>query len=78
MLLLWTVADVTSMRLCALDNEGGPVRSAAAPERLRAADSPSRPSSSSQHVDDCFCYSHCVELHVRLLPPASTGNTANL
>jgi hypothetical protein len=61
-LLLWAAADMSNASLCAQENEdGGFSVSASAPAvRDDAASTPAH--APVQHVDDCFCCSHCVEV----------------
>ena len=76
-ILVWTVADLSSASLCALDNEDG-APFAAAPIGvggviLDGATSQT-PHPASVHVDDCFCCSHCVE--VAAIVPANIAGMA--
>lgn len=65
-MLLWTAADLANSGLCALENEDPRSTAPAAPGASaldqdagnRIPPRPARP-----HIDDCFCCSHCVELH---------------
>ena len=52
-LLVWTAADLSNYRICALDQEGFP--------GSPAEHEPLWPAGDGVHVDDCFCCSHCVE-----------------
>ena len=73
LLLLWTAADLSNASLCALDNEGTspfPVSTGA----TLSSDS-QVPAQAPQHIDDCFCCSHCVD--VKALAPAALATPAD-
>lgn len=65
-LLLWTAADLTNTSLCALENEDMRSTTPSTPGSTtldqdthgQIPPQPARP-----HIDDCFCCSHCVEVH---------------
>lgn len=64
LLLLWTAADLSNASLCALDNEGKNAVSFSAFATLSdASDAPAPDQTPQQHIDDCFCCSHCVDVH---------------
>ncbi len=77
-LLLWTAADLTNSSLCALEkeDEGSTAPSIPGSTTLnqdshdRTPPEPVRP-----HIDDCFCCSHCVDVHS--LVPAVASVPAN-
>jgi hypothetical protein len=71
-LLLWTAADLLDTSLCALDNEMTGSAPTASGSLVRYEPPDSEPFQPSQHVDDCFCCSHCVALQ-SLLPPTFTA-----
>lgn len=65
LLLLWTAADLSNASLCALDNEGTgsfPVSTGASLQDSSDTDVPAQ--APQQHIDDCFCCSHCVDVQV--------------
>ena len=65
-LLLWTAADLTNSSLCALENEDGGLPTSSRPSDLviDAQNSTQIPTEApAPHIDDCFCCSHCVEVH---------------
>lgn len=61
-LLLLTTADLTGSISCALDGESAPLLAAV------GLTQPAAPLQHSEHVDDCFCCSHCVDVQA-VLPP---------
>jgi hypothetical protein len=64
-LLLWTAADLTNASLCALDSDQiGGAYSREYALTVTADTTGQAPSQPSHHVDDCFCCSHCVDVHV--------------
>lgn len=70
LLLLWTAADLSSASLCALDNEGTgglPYSAAASLQESSTGRVPDQ--TPQQHIDDCFCCSHCVD--VQALSPST-------
>jgi hypothetical protein len=72
-LLLWTAADLTNGNLCALENEDAPLGLPSTSVTLVHGGSQNQipPTQPSQHIDDCFCCSHCVE--VQTLLPATVA-----
>jgi hypothetical protein len=75
-LLLWTAADLTNSSLCALENEDAPLAPVSGSVTLvdgsRNSIPPPQP---PQHIDDCFCCSHCVDVQA-LLPAMATAPVA--
>jgi hypothetical protein len=70
LLLLWTAADLSNASLCALDNEGTEAVSLSAiTVRSGTSDAPVPDKTPQQHIDDCFCCSHCVD--VKAFTPAT-------
>ena len=65
-LLLWTAADLSNASLCALDNEGANAGPLGSGTTLQDGSSAPGPAQLPQHIDDCFCCSHCVDVHVFL------------
>lgn len=75
LLLLWTAADLSNASLCALDNEGtGPFPVSTGATLQDSSDS-QVPAQAPQHIDDCFCCSHCVD--VKALTPAALATPAD-
>jgi hypothetical protein len=74
-ILLWTAADLSNVRLCALDNEGhAPVSVAPVSTGVESRDGamPKAPQPAAPHIDDCFCCSHCVDVTAALPQAPST------
>ena len=65
LILLWTAADLSNASVCALDNEGSGTFSGGPGALLQSGSArQSPPPAPWQHVDDCFCCSHCVDVQV--------------
>jgi hypothetical protein len=64
-ILIWTAADLTNASLCALDSdELGGAFSREYALTVNADTTDPAPSQPSNHIDDCFCCSHCVDMQV--------------
>ena len=65
LLLLWTATDLSNASLCALDNEdASPVQASVMLADGSASHLPVQP---VQHIDDCFCCSHCIDVQAVIL-----------
>lgn len=72
-LLLWTAADLTNASLCALDSDVPRAFAMASDATLQDADGRHAPTPTPlQHIDDCFCCSHCVNVHALSLFTVTT------
>lgn len=74
-LLLWTALDLSNESLCALEGEAGQSILTTEKAAVAATSSAADPVHAPQHVDDCFCCSHCVE--VSSTTPAPVGLSIN-
>ena len=76
-LLLWTALDLSNERLCALEDEARQsiLITITATKTVAAGSSDSTAAHTPQHVDDCFCCSHCVEVSSAM--PAPVALTIN-
>jgi len=61
-LLLWTAADLSNASLCALDNERTAPLAGSTGATLQDGSTRQIPARPFQHIDDCFCCSHCVDV----------------
>ena len=72
-LLLWTAADLSNASLCALDNESNGAMPMSVDTTLMDGSSGHVPRQAPlPHIDDCFCCSHCLDLHVLALSTRAT------
>lgn len=77
LLLLWTAADLSNASLCALDNEETRPLPYSADASLQESTPTGVPEQAPrQHIDDCFCCSHCVD--VQALSPATVVTLVDL